>query len=264
MYEFNYHRPKDIKEAVKILKGADDGVPMSGGMTLLPTLKQRLAAPTDVVDLANANNSGIKATTKKVTIKAGTIHAEVAAHAGVQKNCPSLASLAGGIGDPHVRNRGTIGGSIANNDPAADYPAACLALDATIVTNRRKIAADKFFKGLFETALKENEIITEVEFNVPKRGAYTKFPNPASHYAMVGAYVADHGKGGVRVAISGATDCAHRAKAMEKALAADFSAAALDGVKIPADAMNEDIHASQDYRAHLVTVMAKRAVAAAG
>ncbi|MEM7425950.1 MAG: xanthine dehydrogenase family protein subunit M [Pseudomonadota bacterium] len=264
MYDFNYHRPKDVKEAVKLLKGADDGVAMSGGMTLIPTMKQRLAAPSDVVDVAGVTGSGIKAQAKKIVIKAGTTHAEVAAHAGIQKHCPSLAALAGGIGDPHVRNKGTIGGSIANNDPAADYPAACLALNAKITTNRRSIDADKFFKGLFETALKDNEIITEIEFAVPKRGAYAKFPNPASRYAMVGAYVADHGRGGVRVAVSGAADCAHRSKAMEKALDGDFSAAALDSVSVSPEGMNEDIHASAEYRAHLVTVMAKRAVTAAG
>ncbi len=264
MYDFNYHRPKDIKQAVKILRDSDDGVPMSGGMTLIPTMKQRLAAPSDVVDIAAANGSGIKASASKVTIKAGTTHAEVAAHAGVQKHCPSLAALAGMIGDPHVRNKGTIGGSIANNDPAADYPAACLALSAKIVTNKRSIDADKFFKGLFETALREHEIITAVEFSCPKRSAYSKFPNPASRYAMVGVYVADLGRNGVRVAVTGATDSAHRNKAMEKALGADFSAAALDGVKVKSDDMNEDIHGSAEYRAHLVTVMAKRSVAACG
>lgn len=262
MYDFNYHRPKDIKQAVKILRDSDDGVPMSGGMTLIPTMKQRLAAPSDVVDIAAANGSGIKASASKVTIKAGTTHAEVAAHAGVQKHCPSLAALASMIGDPHVRNKGTIGGSIANNDPAADYPAACLALSAKIVTNKRSIDADKFFKGLFETALREHEIITEVEFSCPKRSAYSKFPNPASRYAMVGVYVADLGRNGIRVAVTGATDSAHRNKAMEKALTADFSAGALDSVKVKSDNMNEDIHGSAEYRAHLVTVMAKRAVAA--
>ena len=264
MYDFNYHRPKDVKAAVKILRDSDDGVPMSGGMTLIPTMKQRLAAPSDVVDIKGATGSGIRASAGKVTIKAGTTHAEVSGHAGVQKHCPSLAALAGSIGDPHVRNSGTIGGSIANNDPAADYPAACLALNATIVTNKRSIDADKFFKGLFETALRDNEIITEVEFKCPKRGAYAKFPNPASRYAMVGVYVADLGKNNIRVAVTGATDSAHRSKAMEKALAGDFSAGALDGVKVKSDDMNEDIHASAEYRAHLVTVMAKRAVKAAG
>ncbi len=264
MYDFNYHRPKDIKQAVKILRDSDDAVPMSGGMTLIPTMKQRLAAPSDVVDIAAANGSGIKASARKVSIKAGTTHATVASHPGIQKHCPSLAALAGMIGDPHVRNKGTIGGSVANNDPAADYPAACLALNAKIITNKRSIDADKFFKGLFETALREHEIITEIEFTCPKRGAYAKFPNPASRYAMVGVYVADMGRKEIRVAVSGAGECAHRNKAMEKALAADFSAAALDGVKVKSDDLNEDIHGSAEYRAHLVTVMAKRAVAASG
>ena len=263
MYDFNYHRPKTVEEAVKLLKKAEDGTVMSGGQTLIPTLKARLAAPSDVIDLSGLNNSGIKANSKAVTVKAGATHAEVASHEGVQKHLPALASLAGSIGDPHVRYKGTIGGSIANNDPAADYPGACLGLNATIVTNKREIDADKFFKGMFETALRDNEIITEVRFPVAKRAAYAKFPNPASRYSMVGAFVADMGKNGVRVAITGAGPCAFRAKKMEKALEGDFSAGALDGISIPADNLNDDIHASAEYRAHLCTVMAKRAVSAA-
>jgi len=264
MYDFKYHRPKSVDEAVKLLKNSDDGTVMSGGQTLIPTLKARLAAPSYVIDLSGVKNSGIKASAKSVTVKAGTTHAEVASHEGVRKHLPALAALAGTIGDPHVRHRGTIGGSIANNDPAADYPGACLGLNATIVTNKREIDADKFFKDMFETALKENEIVTAVKFPVAKRAAYCKFPNPASRYSMVGAFVADMGKGNVRVAITGAGPCAFRAKKMEKALAADFSAAALDGIAMPADDLNDDIHASAEYRAHLCTVMAKRAVEAAG
>jgi carbon-monoxide dehydrogenase medium subunit len=263
MYDFNYHRPKSAEEAVKMLKKADDGTLMSGGQTLIPTLKARLAAPSDVIDLSALKNSGIKANSKTVTVKAGTTHAEVAVHEGIQKHLPALAALAGCIGDVHVRHRGTIGGSIANNDPAADYPGACLGLNATIVTNKREIDADKFFKGMFETALRENEIVMEVHFPVAKRAAYCKFPNPASRYSMVGAFVADMGKGNVRVAITGAGPCAFRAKVMEKALSKDFSSASLDGILLAADDLNDDIHASAEYRAHLCTVMAKRAVDAA-
>ncbi|MGI9371138.1 MAG: FAD binding domain-containing protein [Hyphomicrobiales bacterium] len=264
MYDFKYHRPKSIDKAIKLLKKADDGTVMSGGQTLIPTLKARLAAPSDVIDLSGVDNSGIEASADGVTVKAGTTHADVASNADVQKHIPALAALAGSIGDPHVRHRGTIGGSIANNDPAADYPGACLGLNATIVTNEREIDADKFFTDMFETDLEENEIVTEVRFPVPARAAYCKFPNPASRYSMVGAFVSDMGGGNVRVAITGAGPCAFRAKDMEGALGSDFSAAALDGVSIAADDLNDDIHASSEYRAHLCTVMAKRAVEAAG
>jgi carbon-monoxide dehydrogenase medium subunit len=263
MYDFNYHRPTKLDDAVKLLKSKKEGKLMSGGMTLIPTMKQRLAAPSDIIDLSGLNNAGIKVLKSKVTIMAGTTHAEVAGNKELKKAIPALASLAGMIGDPHVRHKGTIGGSVANADPAADYPAALLALNAKIVTNSRTIDADKFFKGLFETALRTNEIIKAVEFQVPEKAAYSKFPNPASRYAMVGVFVADFGKKGVRVGITGAKGSAYRDKAMEKALSADFSQDALANVKVKADDMNSDIHASADYRAHLVSVMAKRAVAAA-
>lgn len=264
MYDFNYHRPGSVEKAAKLLKKSEDGTLMSGGQTLIPTLKARLAAPSDVIDLSGLDNSGIEISSNSVNVKAGTTHAEVAGDAGVQKHIPALAALAGSIGDPHVRHKGTLGGSVANNDPAADYPGACLGLNATIVTNKREIDSDKFFQGMFETALKDNEIITEVRFPIAKRAAYAKFPNPASRYSMVGAFVADMGDGKVRVAITGAGPCAFRAKNMEKALSGNFSASALDGLSVPADDLNEDIHASAEYRAHLCVVMAKRAVDAAG
>ncbi len=263
MHDFNYHRPTKAADAQKLIKKHKDGALMSGGMTLVPTMKQRLAAPSDIIDLTGLGNSGVKVLKTKVTVHAGTTHAEVATDKDLKKAIPSLCALAGGIGDPHVRNCGTIGGSIANNDPAADYPAALVALDATVVTSKRKLSADKFFKGMFETALSRDEIVMAVEFPIPDKSGYAKFPNPASRYAMVGVYVADHGKGNVRVAVTGAGAGVFRQKAMEKALSADFSANAVSGIATKADDLNEDIHASAEYRAHLVGVMAKRAVAGA-
>ena len=262
MYDFTYHRPGKLADAVKLIKKAKDGKLVSGGMTLVPTMKQRLASPSDIIDLTGLKNSGIKVMKSKVTVAAGTTHAEVAASKGLAKAIPALARLAGGIGDPQVRNKGTIGGSIANNDPAADYPAALVALNATVITSRRKIAADKFFKGLFETALGRDEIVTAVEFPVPKRAGYARFPNPASRYAMVGVFVAELGRE-VRVAVTGAGPCVFRHVAMEKTLKGNFSADAVAAVKTPAKGLNADIHASAEYRAHLVGVMARRAVAAA-
>ncbi len=262
MHDFEYHRPTKIADAVKLIKKHKDGTVMSGGMTLIPTMKQRLAAPSDVIDLSGLGNNAIKATKTKISIGAGVTHAEVAGNRDVKKLIPALAVLAGGIGDPHVRHRGTIGGSIANNDPAADYPAALVGLNATVVTSKRKLPADKFFKGMFETALSRDEIITAVEFPLPKRAGYSKFPNPASRYAMVGVFVADHGKE-TRVAVTGAGASVFRHKAMEKALTGNFSVDAIAGIATKADGLNEDIHASAEYRAHLVGVMAKRAVAAA-
>ena len=263
MYDFNYHRPAKLADAAALLKKAKNAKLMSGGQTLIPTLKQRLADPSDIIDLAGCKNSGIKVAANKVTIQAGTTHAEVAASKDVKAKIPALAALAGGIGDPHVRHMGTIGGSISNNDPAADYPSALVALNATVITNARKIPADKFFTGMFETALKRDEIVTAVEFPAVKKAGYAKFPNPASRYAMVGVFVADHGGGAVRVAVTGAGPCVFRHAAAEKALAAKFSADALAGVTTPATNLNSDMHASADYRAHLVGVMAKRAVQAA-
>ena len=263
MYSVNYHRASSVADAAKLLKSGDATL-LSGGMTLIPAMKTRLAAPSDLVDLSRIEAlKGITVSGKTVTIGAGTTHYEVSTNEKLKKACPALAHLASMIGDPAVRHKGTIGGSIANNDPAADYPAAMLALAATIVTNKREIAADKFFKGLFETALKEGEIITAVTFTAPARAAYEKFRNPASRYAIVGVFVAK-GAEGVRVAITGAgDDGVFRAKPIEAALAKKFDASALDGIKVPASGMMSDIHASADYRAHLVVVMAKRAVAAA-
>jgi aerobic carbon-monoxide dehydrogenase medium subunit len=263
MENFNYHRPAKLADAVKAMKKAKDGRYLSGGMTLLPTMKQGLAAPTDLIDLGAAGNAGVKVSAKSVTIKAGTTHAEVAGSKDLKKAIPGLAALASGIGDPHVRNRGTIGGSIANNDPAADYPAACLALGATIHTNARKIPADKFFTGMFMTALKDGELVQAVEFPIPKKCGYAKFPNPASLYAMVGVFAAQMGDGSVRVAVTGAGPGVFRVSEMEAALAGNFKAAALDGIAVKARGLNSDMHASAEYRAHLIGVMAKRAVSAA-
>lgn len=263
MENFIYHRPAKVADAVKAMKKAKDGKFMSGGMTLIPTMKQGLAEPTDIVDLSGLKNAGIKVGAKSVTIAAGATHAEVAGDKDLKKAIPGLAKLAGGIGDPHVRHRGTIGGSVANNDPAADYPSACLALGATIHTSDRKIAADKFFTGMFSTALKGSEVITAVEFPMPKKSGYAKFPNPASLYAMVGVFVAQMGDGAVRVAVTGAGAGVFRVPEMEAALSKKFAASALDGVAVKAKGLNSDMHASAEYRAHLITVMAKRAVEAA-
>ncbi len=264
MYQFAYHRPSSVAEAAAALGSADDGTLVAGGMTLIPTMKQRLASPSDLVDLGGVGDlAGISVSGDSVEIGAMTTHAAVAASSDVQSAIPALAKLAGGIGDPAVRNRGTIGGSIANNDPAADYPAAVVALGATIKTNQREIAADDFFTGMFETALEEGEIITSVSFPKAQKAGYAKFANPASRYALVGVFVAQTG-GGVRVAVTGAGPSVFRAPDMESALSGNFSAGALDGVSVGADGLNSDIHATAAYRAHLVGVMAKRAVAAAG
>jgi len=262
MYAVNYHRAKSVADAVKLAKG--DAKLLSGGMTLIPAMKTRLAAPSDVVDLTHIKElKGIKVSGKNVTIGAATTHYEVANDEKLAKVCHAICHLASMIGDPAVRHRGTIGGSIANNDPAADYPAAMLALGATITTNKRSIPADKFFKGLFETALKDGEVVTSVSFTAPAKCGYAKFPNPASRYAMTGVFVAK-GKDGVRVAVTGAgDDGVYRSKEIEAALGKKFESAALEGVKVPAGNLMSDIHAGADYRANLVAVMAKRAVAQA-
>jgi carbon-monoxide dehydrogenase medium subunit len=264
MYNFEYHKPHSVADAVKEIGGAEDGKLMAGGMTLIPTLKQRLARPSDVVDLgALAELKGIRREGNAVVIGAMTRHVDVATSDVVKGAIPALAHLAEGIGDPAVRNRGTIGGSIANNDPAADYPSGLVALGATVITNTRKIAAEDFFTGMFETALEPNEIVTAVSFPVPEKAAYMKFPNPASRYAVVGVFVAKTAAG-VRVAVTGAGPCVFRATAMEAALGKSFAADAIKDLAVPADGLNSDIHASAEYRAHLVNVMARRAVAAAG
>ena len=264
MYEFSYHRPTTIDKAGKLLGSAAEAKLLAGGHTLLPTMKQRLASPANIIDLTAVKGMrGIKMSGAILSIGAMTTHAEVASSKSVKKAIPSLAALAGVIGDPQVRHRGTIGGSVANNDPSADYPAACLALGATIVTNKRSLKAEEFFTGLFETALGEDEIIVRLEFPVGIKGAYSKFRNPASRYAMVGVYVALHGKD-VRVAVTGAgANGVFRASVLEVALKADFSAKALAGKHVDAKTLNSDSHADAAYRAHLITVMAQRAVAAA-
>jgi carbon-monoxide dehydrogenase medium subunit len=263
MRAFSYHRPSTLKDAAALAAKGADARYLAGGQSLVQAMKLRLSAPSDLVDLnAIGDLKALKADSGSVTIGAMVRHAEVAASSAVQKAIPALAALAGTIGDRQVRNMGTIGGSLANSDPAADYPAAVLGLGATIVTDKGKHEADKFFKGLYETALKPGEIITQVVFPVPKRAAYMKFKNPASRFAIVGVFVADFG-GSVRVAVTGAGPCAFRQAEMEKALAAKFAPESVANIKVKADGLNNDLHASPEYRAHLVTVMAKRAVEAA-
>ena len=264
MYAFDYSRPNQISGAVADL-AKDDAKALAGGMTLIPTMKQRLASPTALIDLGGlAELSGIRREGGAIVIGAMTRHVDVATSEAVNSAIPALARLAGGIGDPAVRNRGTIGGSLANNDPAADYPAGALALGATIVTNKREIAADDYFRGLFETALESGELIVAVRFPVPQKAAYVKFANPASRYALVGVFVAKTADG-VRVAVTGAgVEGVFRVGAFESALSKTFSATALDGLAVSADDLSSDLHAGADYRAHLVGVLAKRAVEAAG
>jgi len=260
MYSFEYSKPASLKEAQSAV--GEDAVLLAGGMTLIPTLKQRLASPDQLIDLGGIGDLvGIKVSGGTVTIGAMTTHAEVAASKDVAKAIPALAALAEMIGDPAVRNRGTIGGSIANNDPAADYPAAVVGLGATVKTTKREIAGDDFFTGLFETALDEGEIVTSVSFPVPEKAGYSKFPNPASRYAIVGVFAAKT-SGGARVAVTGAGPCVFRVGDMESALGGNWSPDAVAGISVSANGLNTDIHASAEYRAHLVTVMAKRAVAA--
>jgi carbon-monoxide dehydrogenase medium subunit len=263
MYDFAYQKPASVADASAVLAADADAKAMAGGMTLIPVLKQRLNKPSVVVDLAKTGMAGITVSGGTVTIGAMTTHAKVAGSAEVKAKIPALAHLAAHIGDEQVRHRGTIGGSLANNDPSADYPAGVLALGATIKTNKRSIKADEFFQGMFTTALAQDEIITAVDFPVPEKAAYEKFPNPASRYAIVGVFVAKTA-GGVRVAVTGAGQGGvFRHAAMEAALAANFSPDAIAGVTTPADGLNGDIHASAEYRAHLVGVMAKRALAKA-
>jgi aerobic carbon-monoxide dehydrogenase medium subunit len=262
MYDFAYEKPTSIADAVRCL-GEADAKALAGGQTLIPVLKQRLNRPSVVVDLRTLGLAFVQRQGDVLAIGGMTTHAAVAASAEVRAAIPGLARLAGGIGDRQVRNRGTIGGSLANNDPSACYPAAVLALGATIVTDRRRIAADDYFQGMFTTALEVDEIITSVEFPVAVRANYEKFRNPASRYAIVGVFVAA-GPAGVRVAVTGAGQGgAFRHAAMEAALAQEFSAAAIEGIETSADDLNADIHASAAYRAHLVGVMARRAVAGA-
>jgi aerobic carbon-monoxide dehydrogenase medium subunit len=263
MNTFGYHRATSLAEAVAKLKANADGRALAGGMTLLPTMKLGLAQPSELVDLgAIAELHGIRKKGDRLVIGAGTRHADVASSADVKNAIPALALLAAGIGDPQVRNRGTLGGSVANNDPAADYPAAVLGLAAVVQTDRRAIAADQFFTGMFSTALEPGELIKAIEFRIPKRAGYAKFPNPASRYAMVGVLVADFG-GDVRVAVTGAGPGVFRVASFEAALKEKFAAEALERLAVPADGLNSDLHGSAAYRAHLVGVMARRAVSAA-
>ena len=260
MYTFNYHRPTSLEDARSLFQEAEDGIYLAGGQTLIPTMKQRLAAPSDVIDLTRVEGlNGIEVTRDVVRIGAYTRHAEVAANRDIRTTLPALAGLAECIGDPQVRNRGTLGGSVANSDPAADYPAAVIGLGATIHTSQRSIPADDFFQDLFETALDPGEIITRIDFPVPARAAYRKFPHPASRYAVVGVLVADFG-GDIRVGITGAGPCAFRGTALEEALERRLDPEALDHVEVPDAGFNTDLFASADYRAHLVKVMARRAV----
>ena len=263
MYAFEYHRPSSTTEALDLAASKGEGKFLAGGQSLVQAMKLRLSSPSDLFDLNFMKElSGIQVSGNTVEIRAMTRHAEVAGSSAVQKAIPALAQLAGMIGDRQVRHMGTIGGSLANNDPAADYPAAVLGLGATIATNKRKIEADKFFKALYETALEPGELITSVSFPAPKRAAYMKFKNPASRFALVGVFVADFG-GNVRVAVTGAGPCAFRQPEMEKALAAKFAPESVANIKVKPDGLNNDLHASPEYRAHLVTVMCKRAVEAA-
>lgn len=266
MYQTTYHRPTSVDEAAALFAKGSDAKYLAGGHTLLPVMKQRLAGPSDVIDLAKIPALvGIDATADTVTIKAATTYYDIMQNAQVKKSIPAIAHLTSMLGDPAVRYRGTIGGSIANNDPAADYPAAVLALGATVQTNKRTIAADDFFKGLFTTALNDGEIITAVSFPVPTKAGYAKFRHPASRFALTGVFVAKTKSGDVRVAVTGAAqDGVMRASSIEQALKANWSASALDSVSISADGLMADIHGSAAYRANLIKVMAQRAVAAAG
>jgi carbon-monoxide dehydrogenase medium subunit len=264
MYNFTYHRASGLRQATNMLAKFEEAKLLAGGQTLLPTMKQRLASPANIIDLNRIEGlAGVELKGRNLVIGAMTRHADVAGSPVAQEAIPALAALAGIIGDPAVRHRGTIGGSVANNDPNADYPAACLALGATIVTTKSKIVADDFFKGLFDTALEDGEIIVRVSFPVPKKAAYQKFRNMASRFALVGVFVAKR-PSEVRVAVTGAgASGVFRVPEFEAALKKRFSPKVLEGLTIPADGMATDIHGSAEYRAHLVGVLARRAVAAA-
>ena len=263
MYDFTFHAPTSVADAVKALGSDMEAKLLAGGQTFIPVLKQRLNKPSALIDLNKAGLAGITAAADKITIGAMTTHHAIMSNPDIQARIPGLAKMASWIGDTQVRHRGTIGGSLANNDPSACYPAAALAIGATIVTDQRRIPVDEYFQGMFTTALAQEEIITAVEFPIPEKSNYEKFRNPASRYAMVGVFVAK-GPAGVRVAITGAAqDGVFRHTAMEEALAANWSEAAIAGIVTPADGLNSDIHASAAYRAHLIGVMARRAVAGA-
>jgi carbon-monoxide dehydrogenase medium subunit len=264
MYEFKFHRPTTVRQAAGLLARNEEAKLLAGGHTLVPTMKLRLAGPKHLVDLSQVEGlAGVEMKGRSLVVGAFTRHVDVATSPIVKENIPALAALAGQIGDPAVRHRGTIGGSVANNDPNADYPAAVLGLGATVITNKRRIAADDFFKGLFETALEPDEIIVRFQFPKVNKAAYVKFPNPASRFALVGVFVSKRGSD-IRVAVTGAgSNGVFRVTAFEEALKKRFGAKSLDGMSIPADGMSSDIHGSAEYRAHLVGVLARRAVAAA-
>jgi len=264
MYSFTYHRPTTVRQAVNLLAKNEDAKLLAGGHSLIPVMKLRLARPSAIIDLSRVEGlSGIELKGRSVVIGAMTRHGEVAGSSVVQQAIPALASVPGSIGDPQVRNVGTLGGSIANNDPNADYPAACLGLGATIITNKRRIPADEFFAGLFETALAPDEIITKVQFPIPRKAGYQKFKHPASGFALVGVFVSKRGSE-IRVAVTGAgASGVFRVPTFEEALKKRFAAKSLEGLTIPAEGLNSDIHAGAEYRAHLVGVMARRAVAGA-
>lgn len=260
---FRYARANSLGQAEELFTASGDAAYLSGGMTLIPTMKLRLASPGDVIDLnAIPDLAFVRRAGDLLEVGACTRHADVAESAEARRALPALAHLASVIGDPSVRHRGTLGGSIANNDPAADYPAAILALNASVKTSRREIVGEEFFTGMFSTALEEGEIVTAAAFRIPTRAGYAKFPNPASRYAMVGVFVAEF-NGVVRVAVTGAGPCVFRAEEMEKALAKDFSPNAARSIAVPSEGLNTDLHASAEYRAHLISVMTARAVEAA-
>ncbi|MET0446062.1 MAG: xanthine dehydrogenase family protein subunit M [Pseudorhodoplanes sp.] len=261
MYEFKYHRPSTVRQAANLLAKNEDAKLIAGGHTLVPVMKQRLAAPPHLVDLSHIEGiDGIEIKGRALVIGALAKHADVAASSTVAEAIPALAELAALIGDPAVRHKGTIGGSLANNDPTADYPAAVMAMGATIVTNKRKLKPEEFFQGLFTTALEPDEIITKVSFPLPKKAAYQKFRNQASRYALVGVFVARL-PSGVRVTVTGAgSDGVFRVEVFEEALKKRFSPKALDGINVSPDGLNSDLHGSAEYRAHLIGVLAKRAV----
>ncbi len=264
MQDFAFHHPENVAGAVGRLQAAREGKLLGGGQSLIPAMKLGLAAPSDLVSLARvAELRGVLREGKELIVGAMTTHGEVAESAEARAAIPALAELAGHIGDPQVRNRGTLGGSLAHDDPAADYPAAVLALSATVVTDRRRIAADDFFQGMFQTALQADEIITSVRFPVPQRAAWAKFPHPASRFALVGVMVVE-GPAGVRVAVTGAGPSVFRAEPLEAALSRRFRPESLDGVSVPARGLQSDSFASAEYRAHLIGVLARRAVTACG
>ena len=260
---FRYLRATSLADAESLFAKTPDAKYIAGGQTLIPTMKQRLAAPAALIDVSRiAALSFVRRENAVLVIGAGTRHADVAASSEVRATLPALAHLAGLIGDPAVRHKGTLGGSVANNDPAADYPAAVLALGATVKTTRRTFAADAFFTGLFQTALAEGELISEIAFPIPSRAGYAKFPHPASRYALVGVFVAQF-PNAVRVAVTGAGSCVFRVAEMERALITSFTPDSIAGIRVASDGLNSDLFGSAEYRAHLVSVMAKRAVAAA-